>query len=294
MRPAGPSCGPSTPKGSRWRAVASASASRRSSRRRVPLPFTGRHPVQTPEDGWRCAPGRPPGWRARSAGWPPRSPPRRPPSRSGRNRAAGRPALPATAARGLAIAAEERLSRALAQTRRSASGAVPATRGLRPRSWDRAPSPPRSRCERSRPATSRNGLALRAAFGERPRRLALEVDDVGIGAGDQHLAQMEIAMDARHRACLRRFRPAGAASVPAPRGWRAARVASASTASLSQSLRAAMASNARDEQLHRPLDPGLDVLAAGRVAARRPDRRSAAPARRAWSPSCRPIAAAKA
>ena len=54
--------------------------------------------------------------------------------------------------------------------------------------------------ERRRPATSRNGLVLARRSANGRRRFALKIDDVGIAAGDQHLTEMKIAMNARHAA----------------------------------------------------------------------------------------------
>ncbi len=46
------------------------------------------------------------------------------------------------------------------------------------------------------PATSRSGDALRAALGQRPRRLALEVEDDDVAFGDEHLAEVVVAVAA--------------------------------------------------------------------------------------------------
>src|SRR5205807_8969620 len=53
----------------------------------------------------------------------------------------------------------------------------------------------RAQQARGVPQRARPGAALR----ERARRLALEIDDVGLAARYQHLAEMKVPVDARHQ-----------------------------------------------------------------------------------------------
>ena len=47
------------------------------------------------------------------------------------------------------------------------------------------------------PATSFSGECFARAFGERPRRFALEIQDDEVAFGAQHLTEVIVAVDAR-------------------------------------------------------------------------------------------------
>ena len=47
------------------------------------------------------------------------------------------------------------------------------------------------------PATSRSGTALGAPVGQRPGRLAFEIDEADISARHQYLPEVQITVDAR-------------------------------------------------------------------------------------------------
>ena len=123
---------------------------------------------------------------------------------------------------------------------------------------------------------------LGAALGQRPRRLALEIDDVGVALRDQHLAEMEVAVDAGRQSA-----PAPACEPVADARPAASRAASSSACGERSSVSSAVpavaraASNAASSCSRAPLAPAVRRRCVGAVPARRPDRRSAAPARRA-------------
>ena len=126
---------------------------------------------------------------------------RRPPSRAGTDRAAPRRRPAATQRRAPRRAPRGRRRGRRARAARAGSvRAAPTRRSLGARRGRGAARRGRgggvveasAACRRRRAAAT----ALRRRSAERPRRLALEVDDVDVALHDQHLAEMEIAVDA--------------------------------------------------------------------------------------------------
>ena len=116
-----------------------------------------------------------------------------------------------------------------------------------------------------------------AALGDRGRRFALEIDDVSVAAGDQHLAEMEIAVNARHQC-------ADAAPCETFYGCQiAARVGSRALSRARDLVRAAQSrtfSRAAEgfvESLFGFLRPLAAVSSTSATLARTPRRKSAAP-----------------
>ena len=151
----------------------------------------------------------------------------------------------------------------------------------------------RSRSDRSMPATSRSGLDSARALGERPGRLALEVQEHPAVVGAQHLAEVEVAvhpLQLRARSVSARqpsktasqtrrecARPAAGTSPPPRPAAASCRCAARPSSRRPAAVRVGSACG---EQRRAPRGRRPEPLGLGRRSRRRPRRRAGRPRRR--------------